>query len=169
MAGEIVVQITGLDRLVKKLGPGALREPFRKFFERCGQAVKTEAQRRAPVDTGRLRASIAYEIGDESPLPRTVRIGSRVHYAPYMEYGTARQGDPDVPHRAKHWPPAGALDRWAYLHGIEDGGGAVAEAIGKRGGLKPRRYLRGALSEMKGKVKTFASDLARDVKIEFGK
>ena len=49
---------------------------------------------------------------------------------------------------ARHWPPSDALELWAKRHGFGEGGGyLVARAIGLRGGLTPRRYLRGGLQE----------------------
>ena len=48
-----------------------------------GALLETEARARCPVDTGRLRASLAYEIGLDD-----VEIGSDVEYAPFVELRT---------------------------------------------------------------------------------
>lgn len=45
-----------------------------------------EAKKKAPVDTGNLRASISMEVDG---LEGTV--GTNVEYAPFVEYGTSRQ------------------------------------------------------------------------------
>lgn len=68
--------------------------------------VVREAKRRAPVDTGRLRASITAasgsgqilqpagseaESGDEVSQPEdkyAVRVGTNVNYASFLEFGT---------------------------------------------------------------------------------
>lgn len=50
-----------------------------------GELVTTEAKVRCPVDTGKLRDSIAYEV-NESGL--SVRIGTPTEYGPYVEFGT---------------------------------------------------------------------------------
>lgn len=51
--------------------------------------VNRRAKKLAPVDTGRLRSSIAYEVGrDGGDL--VSRIGTNVHYARYLELGTVR-------------------------------------------------------------------------------
>ena len=49
--------------------------------------VEREAKIRAPVDTGRLRASITPSV-TQNPLQGVV--GSNVFYAPYQELGTGR-------------------------------------------------------------------------------
>lgn len=49
--------------------------------------VVNHAKELCPVDTGRLRGSIAYEIGAVNGLP-SARIGSNVEYAVYVELGT---------------------------------------------------------------------------------
>lgn len=48
--------------------------------------VEAEAKVRAPVDTGQLRNSISYEVGESE-----AKIGTIVDYAVYVEYGTSRQ------------------------------------------------------------------------------
>ena len=45
--------------------------------------VESNAKRFAPVDTGRLRASIASNI-----KPDRGEVGTNVEYAPFMEFGT---------------------------------------------------------------------------------
>ena len=47
--------------------------------------VQNEARRMAPVDTGRLRASITVK-----RTPDGAVVGSNVEYAPYVEYGTSK-------------------------------------------------------------------------------
>ena len=96
-----------------------------------------------PVDTGRLRSSLAHEAHWEGSS-LIGAWGTNVAYAPEMEYGTGSQGDSDVPHGGRHWPPGQALDRWAARHGFESGL-QVARIIGKRGGLKPRHFLKKVL------------------------
>lgn len=51
---------------------------------RVADAIARDAQTIAPVDTGRLRASI------EASLPegKTVRVHARANYAGYVELGT---------------------------------------------------------------------------------
>jgi|SRR5690606_5872219 len=52
-----------------------------------GLAVTRKAKQRAPVDTGRLRASIQIQI---YPNGLTADVGTNVEYAPYVEFGTSK-------------------------------------------------------------------------------
>jgi phage gpG-like protein len=100
--------------------------------------VVNEAKQRAPVDTGRLRASITPEVRREDGGVVGI-VGSNVVYAPYMELGTR-----------PHWPPPGALAVWARRHHIPEY--VVRRAIGLRG-LEARRFLQGAFEAMQGRIK----------------
>lgn len=51
--------------------------------------VVNHAKKLCAVDTGRLRSSITYEIG-ESGGELAARVGTNVEYAPYVEFGTRR-------------------------------------------------------------------------------
>lgn len=146
-------------RLTQKLGPALTTKPLQRFFKRVSIVVQTRARQNAPVNTGRLRASIAYEVDTSSP-PEYAKVGTNVFYAPYMEYGTgllAHKG----PKKA-HWPPSGALDTWARRHGILSGF-LVARAIGRRGGLKPRLYLTTALEDSRGDIRSELHDTGREM------
>lgn len=68
---------------------GSADGPVGKHLKRTVIKVDRGAKRRCPVDTGRLRASIANEIGqDDRGL--VGRVGTNVEYAPHVEYGTSR-------------------------------------------------------------------------------
>lgn len=80
-----------------RIESGRLKEAFRAKGEEItsrlaqaglhgGKVIQAEAKRRAPVDTGLLRRTIAVRIvqqGDEL----VVQIGTNVHYAIHVEYG----------------------------------------------------------------------------------
>jgi hypothetical protein len=148
----ISIRVEGMDRVAERLRAGPLLgQPMRDAFNKIGLGLQTSARKRAPVDRGALRASIGYRM-DPSPVPTWVRLeaGQAAPYAPYMEFGTGMQHDhPSWPRRPHRIPP-GALDAWGKRKGID--GAAVAGAIMKRGGLKPRRFLRGALEENQDRV-----------------
>jgi hypothetical protein len=99
------------------------------------------------VDTGRLRASIATEVRSDGFLGSglVAAVGSNVIYAPHMELGTGTFAG-----RKRHYPPPSALATWARRHGTN--AWAVAAAIGRRGGLRPRRFLRGALEANRAQI-----------------
>ena len=65
----------------------AVRNVTAPVLARIGEAVATEAKRLAPVDTGRLRASI----GSTPQADGSVIVGTDVEYGPYQEYGTRLQ------------------------------------------------------------------------------
>jgi hypothetical protein len=100
--------------------------------------VVRDARKNAPVDTGRLRASIVPEVRRRE---RTIEgiVGSNVVYAPYMELGTR-----------PHWPPMDALEVWARRHGTS--AFIVARAISRRG-TKALHYLKRAVDSNLGKIK----------------
>lgn len=52
-----------------------------------GLRVERMAKQLAPVDTGRLRASIRTELRGDAQGPYAV-VGTNVHYAIYQEFGT---------------------------------------------------------------------------------
>ena len=53
--------------------------------------VEADAKRNAPVDTGRLRASITNEVRKIAGAVLEGRVGTNVDYAKYVELGTSRQ------------------------------------------------------------------------------
>jgi hypothetical protein len=65
----------------------AMRRQVLLGLESIGQECEGYAKDDCPVDTGRLRNSIAHKVeGGED----TVYIGTNVEYAPYVEYGEYR-------------------------------------------------------------------------------
>lgn len=162
------IEIPGLVDALCKCDKGLVGEAARRFLERCCITICNEAKDRAPVDMGLLRASITYEV-DRAELPLQAVVGTNVHYAPYMEFGTGlfAEGDSALKRGSgPHWPPAHALDRWAHLHGWPSGA-AVARVIGQRGGLLPRRFLRGAFEASKDAIQGFLTLMAQEIGIKW--
>lgn len=113
----ISIQVTGIKQaqidLDKKLSP----DKIKTILIRAGFLIEGAAKRKAPVDTGRLRASISTnwngsgmqygaltEPVDDSKESDGVNqpelkpndmcvisVGSNVEYAPYLEFGTENQ------------------------------------------------------------------------------
>jgi len=156
----ITVTIENLDQVLKALSPELYAKPLYNFWDRAGMQVENLARQKSPVDVGRLRASMTHIIDSDSP-PAWCMVGSNVEYAPYMEYGTGTQSDGPGGH-TRHWPPASALDVWAVRHGFPSGA-YVAQIIGRRGGLEPRRFLRDAFAESLGNISSFLDRLATDI------
>jgi hypothetical protein len=138
--------------LIRKLRDDRmLREPIRVALTNIGRDAETKSKRKAPRDKGRLRASITHKI-DDDPMILSVQIGvigkgSGMDYAKYMEYGTGLKHDhPNWP-RKRHALKADALANWGPVKRKMVTAEHAAEAIFKRGGLMPRRYLRETLEE----------------------
>lgn len=117
--------------------------------------VSGEAKKRAPADTGVLAASITPDVRSEGGAVQGV-VGSNKEYAPYMELGTGV-----FVGRKPHRPPAAALETWARRHGTT--GAAVAFAIAKRGGLKPRRFLQSAFEDNRAAVVTILENAVKGI------
>ena len=140
MPDAIEVDIRGLEEAQRKaeqvvtemFGP-----PMLEAMRDSTLYVQRDARRYAPVDTGRLRASITPSIRSDKTGIQGV-IGSNVVYAPYMELGTR-----------PHWPPISALETWARRHGMS--AYQVALAIATRG-TKARRYLQRAIEDNASRI-----------------
>lgn len=63
----------------------ALEKAKEQALWAIGARAETHAKSITPVDTGRLRNSIAHAETDDSTY-----IGTNVEYAPYVEFGTQR-------------------------------------------------------------------------------
>lgn len=121
------------ERIVRELHGDEMLSGMR----RATLLVQTDAKKLAPVDTGRLRASITPDVRVEGRQVIGV-VGSNVLYAPYMETGTR-----------PHWPPQAALETWARRHGTT--AFVVARAIARKG-TKARPYLQPAFEQNKDRI-----------------
>ena len=128
-----------LQQVVDDLGGG----PFERGMKQACLLVTADAKRLAPVDTGRLRASITPEVRRQS---RTVYgvVGSNVTYAPFPEFGTR-----------PHWPPPGALAVWARRHGMTEA--TIRWIIGTRG-TKKHPYLEPAFEKNASRIRELIGD-----------
>lgn len=87
---QVTTKVIGLEAARAKLkGDRLAAAPARRFLTRAAIVVQGRARELAPVDTGRLRGSIAYEL-DGGAIPLWARVGTNVDYAPYQELGTRR-------------------------------------------------------------------------------
>jgi HK97 gp10 family phage protein len=59
-------------------------------LELASVVVESQAKNNTPVDTGRLRDSIAHQVNKDE---HTAIIGTPVEYAPYVEFGTGKQAE----------------------------------------------------------------------------
>lgn len=66
---------------------GALMQRLTEAMETWALRVEATAKRLVPVDSGRLRSSIANEVERTGTVEITAYIGSNVSYAPIIEFG----------------------------------------------------------------------------------
>ena len=65
----------------------ALKENAKAILTAWGETAERHAKEMCPVDTGRLRNSITYEVKSDEGA---VYIGTNVEYGQYVELGTSR-------------------------------------------------------------------------------
>ena len=75
--------LINFDKIMKKV---QIEEELNKAVERIAFLIEGEAKRICPVRTGRLRASIHTGKIREG----VYYVGTNVHYAPYVEFGTRK-------------------------------------------------------------------------------
>jgi len=173
------VRLDGWERLVASLASVAPEQRVRQFLDSTGLLLRDEARRRAPVNSGVLRSQIFHEVDSAEP-PQWVDVGAMPHYAKYMEFGTGLRHDhPNWPRKrhfgyvleqGAHWQPVPGLVYWAKRKGMgapESAARGLMVAIARRGGLDPRRYLRGPIEDLRGRVAdrwaSVFSGIVRDV------
>lgn len=138
---EIDIEINGLketqaemERIVRDLRG----EPFLNGMRRATMLVQRSAKQKAPVDTGRLRASITPEVRWQGNTAVGV-VGSNVKYAPFVELGTR-----------PHFVPQKYIGVWASRHGLDNAGLFVSG--------KPQPFLQPAFEENAAKIVQILGD-----------
>ena len=162
MADGFAVQIDGLQELIdRSKDTGALiGKPLRRFFTKAGMAVQKHATQAAPVDTGRLRASIHYEV-DNTSVPTWAEIGPAVEYGASVEFGIGVFNEGPGGMGQRPLPTAAQLEGWARRHGANPY--VVARAIERRGGIPPNAYMRGGLKAAQAEIDRALQDCAREI------
>jgi HK97 gp10 family phage protein len=144
---EIDIEIQGLketqaemERVVSEL-QGA---PFLAGMRKATLIVQRDAKIKAPVDTGRLRASITPEVTRGWGGTRGI-VGSNVRYAPFVELGT----------RGPRFVPRQYIGRWAKRHGMGDRGIIVSG--------NPKPFLQPAFDENKERIVEILGDTVKGI------
>lgn len=104
---------------------------LRQALQRSAILVQNDAKRGAPVDTGRLRASVTHAL-DSRPVPLYATVGTNVKYA--LEVHDGR--------KPGTMPPPREIAKWAKRHNMNPY--AVARAIERRG-TPPHPFLTDAI------------------------
>lgn len=126
-----------------RLGPmcTVAADPVMAFIGHYGMEVAERAKARAPVDTGRLKASIVFRWDQDSG-----RVYSTAPYAGFVDQGTR-----------PHWPPVRALEGWARRHGIP--AFLVARSIAEWG-TEATHFISGALADTERSLPRLLQDTA---------
>jgi len=131
----IDIEIRGLketQRNLERIVRGLRGEPYLNAMRRGTLLVQRSAKQKAPVDTGRLRASITPEVRWRGNVAIGV-VGSDVKYSAFVELGTR-----------PHFVPQQYIGRWARRHGMDDSGLFVSG--------KAQPFLKPAFEENKRKI-----------------
>ncbi len=117
--------------------PKKAKEQVKKGMTVSTGAVKTKARELVPVDTGRLRQSIVSDVKGTG-FDVVGVVSPKEKYGVYVELGTK-----------PHFPPVGALSKWAKKRGLNPY--LIARSISKKG-TKPHPFMAPALEKSKEKV-----------------
>ena len=158
MAGPLTMEIEGLDKLIRGVkDQRILGPPIDKAMRQAGLAVQREAQERAPVDTGRLRADIKVVVDQRKPFPRFVRIGPKVFYAIFQELGTGIYGPSKTAIRPVR----------ASMLAFRAGGKMIFRRSVK--GVKPQPFMGPALSEARPTIGRVFARAMREIEAKWGR
>ena len=151
---DVKVEIRGLEQSqakMKQVAEDIHGGAVYSAMQEATQLVTRDAKILAPVDTGRLRASITPEVRTDGKVLEGV-VGSNVEYAAPMEVGTGTPAG-----HSPHYPPPDALETWATRHGFKSGM-QVAKIIWKRGGLMGRHFLQRGFDQNKEAIQKLLED-----------
>ena len=138
---EIDIQCEGIERLLGRFQQMGLNsEPFLdRAVEKGAYRLQAEIKPLVPVDEGTLRNSISVEKTGHLQYS----VGTNLEYAPYVEYGTGKLGDPSVPHTEKpywryfsdklgHWVTTSGQPAKHFMpNGFENGKDEAVETVRK--------------------------------------
>jgi hypothetical protein len=141
------IDFEGLEEALGKLRnwPPEMRKDVGRAIGRGLQMIANAAKgitQKEAHDTGRFWSSIgaqtAFGINEVKHIGSDVvgRVGTRVEYGPYIEWGR----------RPGKMPPVSIIEEWAARHGMPGMGFVIARAIGRRG-LKAKRVMERAMRD----------------------
>ncbi len=157
MAKPIVAQVSGLEKLKKRLGPGVLNKALERGIAEASEISQEKAEGFVPRDTGAIANDLTTEVRG---LEAT--IFSTLPHARLVEYGRKPGGK---------LPPPDALEGWATRHGFRSRGTSVfvlARSIAQRG-IKGRFFMRRAGRATKRALPRIFKRVASEMEREFTK
>lgn len=79
------LELIGKEALLRKLDKGNFKKPVKDSIRKITLWFEATTKASTPVDTGRLRASVASKIQGQGG-----EVFTNVQYAPFVEYGTQK-------------------------------------------------------------------------------
>jgi HK97 gp10 family phage protein len=135
---RVEMDITGIRRAIRDISAfdASTRVKVKDIINESALNIQKDAKQRCPVDTGRLRSSITIQPVGNGGM--TLRIGTKVFYAPYVEWGTGKF--------ANHPTKSGRGTPWVYP--ASKGGRETGEMVFTHGS-KPHPFLFPAFEQEK--------------------
>lgn len=143
---ELDIKLEGWEEFADKLkkSPVLFDKVAKNSLEVASDVVWAEARVKAPIWRGRLRGSIFKKVEKVKNGEWVGRIGSRLEYAPYQEYGTGLYGPFRrwiVPKRAKFLVFRSRSGKLVFAKRVR--------------GSKPKRFMQKGLLKLKRKMDVF--------------
>lgn len=152
MSIQIKIQADDLKQLKANFEdlPRTILPFLRRASEKAAFEIEGESKRRAPVDTGRLRASISTSLGIVKNIGAIVQ--TNVNYAAFVHEGTR-----------PHFPPISALEKWSKRKGLN--AGAVARSIARKG-TKAQPFMREAVENKEKEIaKHYETEITKGLQL----
>lgn len=157
------VEIRGLEELKRKLGSGLLDKPLRTLLTGAAIIVQSKARERAPVDTGRLTNSIAYEIDSSNP-PEWAKVGPMGKDAGAVsKYGRI------LDESRRHHYRGGRAKGQASARAVAQGKGRGGRGITSRLGSKTHGWFSGTPGTVRSQLQALADNAANEIERAFGR
>ena len=147
------VTIRGVNETISKLKRG--RDEIHSTFAKLVAHTSGEAKKHAPVDTGRLRASINFEVSGLSG-----RVYTNVDYAKYVEFGHRRIIVP-VNAKALRFYIRGV--GWVFAKRVEQGRAGKSATWEKVGDIIRKPFMKHAAEWLRSQIAKLAEAFKRGV------
>lgn len=147
---ETDIEIRGLEetqRAMEQAVADLTGSPMLQGMRNATLVVTRAAKQKAPVDTGRLRASITPDVVSGAQGITGI-VGSNVKYAPFVELGT----------RGPRFVPGRYIGGWAARHGFFRGMKSVPINFGVVVSGKAKPYLQPAFTENRERIIRYIGD-----------
>jgi hypothetical protein len=153
VALKVSVAVKGVNETVSKLKRG--RDEIHNTFAKLVAHTSGEAKKHTPVDTGRLRASINFEVSG-----LTGRVYTNVDYAKYVEFGHRRIIVP-VSAKALRFYLRGV--GWVFAKRVEQGREGKSATWEKVGDIIRKPFFKPAADWLRNQIAKLAEAFKRGV------